>query len=29
VRASKVTKLAPPKTGENQDAESITEEDAA
>ena len=29
VRASKVTKLAPPKTGENQDAEPITEEDAA
>ena len=29
VRASKVTKLAPPKAGENQDAESITEEDAA
>ena len=29
VRASKVTKLAPPKTGENQDAEPITAEDAA
>ena len=29
VRASKVTKLAPPRTGENQDAEPITEEDAA
>ena len=29
VRASKVTKLAPPKTGENQDAGPITEEDAA
>jgi hypothetical protein len=29
VRASKVTKLAAPKAGENQDAESITEEDAA
>ena len=29
VRASKVTKLAPPKTGENHDAEPITEEDAA
>ena len=29
VRVSKVTKLAPPKTGENQDAEPITEEDAA
>jgi len=29
VRASKVTKLAPPKSGENQDAEPITEEDAA
>ena len=29
VRASKVTKLAPPKVGENQDAEPITEEDAA
>jgi single-strand DNA-binding protein len=29
VRASKVTKLAPPKTGANQDTESITEEDAA
>ena len=29
VRASKVTKLAAPKTGENQDAEPITEEDAA
>ena len=29
VRASKVSKLAPPKTGENQDAEPITEEDAA
>ncbi|WP_420237201.1 single-stranded DNA-binding protein [Telmatobacter bradus] len=29
VRTSKVTKLAPPKTGENQDAEPITEEDAA
>jgi len=29
VRASKVTKLASPKTGENQDAEPITEEDAA
>jgi len=29
VRASKVTKLAAPKAGENQDAEPITEEDAA
>jgi single-strand DNA-binding protein len=29
VRASKVTKLASPKPGENQDAETITEEDAA
>ncbi len=29
VRASKVTKLAPPKSGENPDAEPITEEDAA
>ena len=29
VRASKVIKLAPPKAGENQDAEPITEEDAA
>ena len=29
VRASKVTKLAQPQTGANQDAESISEEDAA
>jgi single-strand DNA-binding protein len=29
VRASKVTKLTQPQTGENQDAETITEEDAA
>ena len=29
VRASKVTKLAQPQTGANQDAETISEEDAA
>ena len=29
VRASKVTKLAQPQTGANQDSETITEEDAA